>query len=322
MPTDAEAFSMPSYNANYIDGIQIWRLRSNGQPECLRPGQPRFDIMAAAIMLGFDIMESRPWRRRMKQHADSMFSYIEGRNLPLPTGRIHSEEAIQNYSEDFIRRCRENSPIAILHDLGNSQWARTLKADWSGRGYFNPQIAATVEYNIQVRYLATISYTNSPVGHQVLIFWQIIDKIDDAAVAFTEARRRAKRYAEQHKERQSKEERRRAEYHLQRYHSMIARVGMTVAHEMEHVFTGYLLKNPRAHTPPPVTYGGFGTYAFGESGRYLEGDVFGGFLDMKLEVSRNMEVIAVRTYAQTFILSYDQVNAIIKRRRSRLPSLF
>lgn len=98
---------------------------------------------------------------------------------------------------------------------------------------------------------------------------------------------------------------------------MITRVGITVAHEMEHVFTGYLLKNPTTHTPPNVSYGGFGTYAFGESGRYLEGDVFGGFLDMKLEVSGNMEVIAVRTYAQTFILSYDQVKAIIRRRKSR-----
>lgn len=28
---------------------------------------------------------------------------------------------------------------------------------------------------------------------------QIIDRIDDAAVAFTEAKRRARRYAEQHK---------------------------------------------------------------------------------------------------------------------------
>lgn len=165
MPTDAEAFSMTSYNANYIDGIQIWRLRSNGQPECLRPGQPRFDIMAAAIMLGFDIMESRPWRRRMKQHANSMFTYIEERDLPLPPGRIRSEEAIQNYSEDFIRRCRQNSPIAILHDLGNSQWARTLKADWSGRGYFNPQMAATVEYNIQVRCLAAILYAKFPLEY-------------------------------------------------------------------------------------------------------------------------------------------------------------
>lgn len=92
-----------------------------------------------------------------------------------------------------------------------------------------------------------------------------------------------------------------------------------MAHEMEHVFTGYLLKDPKTHTPPSVSYGGFGTYAFGESGRYMEGDVFGGFLDMKLELSSDMEVNAVRTYSQTFILSYDQVNAIIKRRESRLP---
>lgn len=118
-----------------------------------------------------------------------------------------------------------------------------------------------------------------------------------------------------------------ANFQLHRYHSMMSRIGITVAHEMEHVFTGYLLMDPRAHTPPNVDYGGFGRRAVGESGRFMEGGVFGGFLDMKLEVATNMEVMAVRTYAQTFILSSDQVNAIIRRGKSRrtftgLASLF
>jgi hypothetical protein len=55
--------------------------------------------MAAAIMLGFDIMESQRWRRRMRAHASSIFSYIrEDLGLPLPPGRIWSDEAIGNYS--------------------------------------------------------------------------------------------------------------------------------------------------------------------------------------------------------------------------------
>lgn len=153
----------------------------------------------------------------------------------------------------------------------------------------------------------------------ILISCQIIDRIDGVAKRYMDAKRLARRYADERKDQHSERERRHAKDYLKRYHSMIARVGITVAHEMEHVFTGYLLKDPKTHTPPPVTYGGFGTYAFGESGRYMEGDVFGGFLDMKYELSSDMEVNAVRTYSQTFILSYDQVNAIIKRRKSRLP---
>lgn len=83
-----------------------------------------------------------------------------------------------------------------------------------------------------------------------------------------------------------------------------------------------MLRDPLAHTPPNVSYGGFGDDVLGKSGRFLEGGVFGGFLDMKLEVVSNMEIIAVRTYyAQTFILSSDQVTAIIRRRKSRLPFL-
>lgn len=145
---------------------------------------------------------------------------------------------------------------------------------------------------------------------------QIIDRIDDAAIAFTNAKRQAKRFAEEHRKDDYEEETQRAKFHLHRYHSMITRIGMTVAHEMEHVFTGYLLRDPTAHTPPSVSYGGFGDDVLGESGRYLEAGVFGGFLDMKREVPTRMEVIAVRTYAQTFVLSSDQVNAIIRRRKS------
>lgn len=145
---------------------------------------------------------------------------------------------------------------------------------------------------------------------------QIIDRINDAAITFTNAKRQARRFAEEHRDEEYKDETRRAKFHLHRYHSMISRIGMTVAHEMEHVFTGYLLRDPTAHTPPSVSYGGFGDDALGESGRYLEAGVFGGFLDMKLEVHTRMEVIAVRTYAQLFVLSSDQVNAIIRRRKS------
>jgi hypothetical protein len=159
MPTDGETFRMTSYDSNYIRGIQIWRIDSNGEPEYLRPGQPQFDIMAAAIMLGFDIMRSQPWRRKMRAHANEMFSHIQDTlGLPLPPGRIWTEENIEDYIEDFIRRCRQDCPVAILNKLGSRVWARTTKSDWSGRGGFNPQVAAIVEYNIQVKDLHPTSF--------------------------------------------------------------------------------------------------------------------------------------------------------------------
>jgi hypothetical protein len=147
---------------------------------------------------------------------------------------------------------------------------------------------------------------------------QIIDRINDAAIAFREAKHWAKRFEDQRKSQDMQRQKEKAKIALQRYHSMMCRIGMTVAHEMEHVFTGYLLRDPLAHTPPEITYGGYGDDQVGESGRFVEGGVFGGFLEMKREVATNMEVMAVRTYVQTFILSYDQVKAIIKRGKSRL----
>lgn len=167
MPTDVESFRLPSYEANYIDGLQIWRMSPTGQPQCLSPGQPQFDIMAAAIMLGLDIMDTQLWRSKMRTHANDMFSYIQTvREVPLPPGRIQTETSINYYIEDFIRRCRRDFPIAILNDLGNSQWARTSKSDWSGRGGFNPQVAAIVEYNVQVKLFCPACFTRVRIRNQ------------------------------------------------------------------------------------------------------------------------------------------------------------
>lgn len=54
---------------------------------------------------------------------------------------------------------------------------------------------------------------------------------------------------------------------------------MTIAHEIVHVFTSYLLKDPFWHTPGDVTLPGWGSMIngreVGESGRFLENGVFG-----------------------------------------------
>jgi len=100
---------------------------------------------------------------------------------------------------------------------------------------------------------------------------------------------------------------------------MMCRLGMTSAHETEHIFTGYLLKNPLEHTPPEITYGGFGSTLWGESGRFLEGGVFGGTVDMRLDLNEGIEKIAVTTYSQTYVLSQSQITAIIRRSESPFP---
>lgn len=122
----------------------------NEKPEALKPGDPLFDITAAAIILGYDIIDTLIWRRRMMAHARLIFESIKRQGLPLPPGRSNTAEAIKGYVEDFINRCRSDNPITILNNLGATLWARTLKSEWSSRGTFNPQVSATVEYNLQV----------------------------------------------------------------------------------------------------------------------------------------------------------------------------
>lgn len=151
-----ERFQVADRHANYVDGVQIWKMGPNEKPEALKPGDPLFDITAAAIVLGYDIMDTPIWRKKMMAHARVIFEIIEREGLPLPPGRCNTAEAIKDYVEDFINRCRSDNPCAILNNLGGTLWARTLKLEWSGRGTFNPKISATVEHNIQVRRQTTI----------------------------------------------------------------------------------------------------------------------------------------------------------------------
>lgn len=58
-----------------------------------------------------------------------------------PTGRYENEWKLMLTRRLFV---------VILHDL-RRQTARTMKADWSERGPFNPHMAATIEVNIRVR---------------------------------------------------------------------------------------------------------------------------------------------------------------------------
>lgn len=63
------------------------------------------------------------------------------------------------------------------------------------------------------------------------------------------------------------------------------RLGITIAHEICHVLTSFLLYDPNATTPPQAVYGScYGSEVQGEAGRYWEYITFGGFIDMRASI--------------------------------------
>ncbi|KAL2258384.1 hypothetical protein VTK26DRAFT_8320 [Humicola hyalothermophila] len=66
-----------------------------------------------------------------------------------------------------------------------------------------------------------------------------------------------------------------------------------MAHELVHVYVLYLQRAAGVHTPPDITYGGYGDENTGESGRYWEYLTLGGFVDMRMSAD-GMEAVALR----------------------------
>ncbi|KAK4153798.1 hypothetical protein C8A00DRAFT_43361 [Chaetomidium leptoderma] len=84
-----------------------------------------------------------------------------------------------------------------------------------------------------------------------------------------------------------------SETNTRRFRNLHFRLSVTMAHELVHVYNLYLQYSSDEHTPPQITYGGYGDSVVGESGRYWEYKVLGGFVDMR-QSPDGMEVVALR----------------------------
>ncbi|KAG6018354.1 hypothetical protein E4U43_002753 [Claviceps pusilla] len=107
----------------------------------------------------------------------------------------------------------------------------------------------------------------------------------------------------------------------ERFRTVLFRMGVTFAHELCHVFTNYLVRNPKLHTPPSVSYGPWRNGKVGESGRQWEWLTFGGYVDMRM--GSQMERVAIRDENETKVAIFGpQVIAkMLHRDFSGLPFL-
>ncbi|KAJ4417538.1 hypothetical protein N0V82_006097 [Gnomoniopsis sp. IMI 355080] len=96
------------------------------------------------------------------------------------------------------------------------------------------------------------------------------------------------------------------------------RLSITMAHELVHLYNLYLRRQRSQHTPPDVTYGGYGDKRTGESGRYWERRIFGGVVEMR-DNSDKMEIIGIRdtNYTKCSRITTEAINGILARDLNR-----
>ncbi len=103
---------------------------------------------------------------------------------------------------------------------------------------------------------------------------------------------------------------------LDRFRTLHARLAITMAHELVHIYILFLCRSRSQHTPSTMTYGPFGDSRVGESGRFWEGIVFGGYIDMRRATGEiPTEAIAIRDQAKRYAwrLTPDAVYGILRR---------
>ena len=103
---------------------------------------------------------------------------------------------------------------------------------------------------------------------------------------------------------------------LCRFKTLHVRLAITMAHELVHIYILFLRRSRSKHTPTSMTYGPFGNERAGESGRYWESIVFGGYIDMRHTTGPfPAEAIAIRDKLGRYAwrLSPDAINGILGR---------
>ncbi|OAA72272.1 hypothetical protein ISF_01345 [Cordyceps fumosorosea ARSEF 2679] len=102
-------------------------------------------------------------------------------------------------------------------------------------------------------------------------------------------------------------------------YSIVFRMAVTLAHEMCHVFSAFLLRSPVAATPPSVVFGPFGNEAQGEAGRFWESVIFGGYVDMQLKTDGFSVVIRSLDGGIVYIIQDKAINCFLRRDFGSLP---
>lgn len=118
VPRKDDVVKPAEYQGNVLGGIRIYLLVSYWSVQALNANTPRFDVMAAGLMLGLDFLDPRsfnggpppPMFRKLVACGEAILTEAERGDIPLPANRNSSPEYVRSYALDFMARMRNDFP--------------------------------------------------------------------------------------------------------------------------------------------------------------------------------------------------------------------
>ncbi|KAG6000183.1 hypothetical protein E4U43_001673 [Claviceps pusilla] len=280
---DQNLSELPRRLAGLKVGVPRAKLITN--PNDLRMlglDDPIFKCIAVAAQFGLDLLHSRCGFRSLKLTGIKILE-LRKEEDDEDDEDDHGPEPDRNMepTQSFLQRTVEDFPVVIVRDLKGIN-GRTTKGDWSPDA---PHQAAIIEINVVL------------VNMFIEALESLQNNVQPGNMEMSEGLR------------------------WERFRTILFRIGATIAHELCHIHTHYLIRDRILHTPPAVSYGPYTNEIVGESGRYWESLTFGGYIDMRM--GSGMERVAVRHGLgdKTAIIGPHAIAKMVHRDFTDLPLL-
>ena len=231
----------------------------------LAPGSAVFDCTASVIGLALDLLECRPSIAALRSMTNGVAKVaLELRHL------VDDDSGIDKKIKEYMALIRGSFPHVVItkrQGMSNKN-GRTTKRDCAGE--FEPKAAAVIEISQTVGLIRLLC--REKATFQEADATQLMTRLINAREDLRNSKPNA----------------------VGRFRTLHARLAITMAHELVHVYNLFLRRDRAEHTPLDIKYGPFGNSMTGESGRYWEHIVFGGYVDMRLDKASGVEAIAIR----------------------------
>ncbi|KAI0544174.1 hypothetical protein F4679DRAFT_589726 [Xylaria curta] len=236
---------------NGLHGFSLAARREDGYVP-VPPNDEMFTSLAVAVNIGLEMLETPSGRTALHRLGHALVQARAQRSdsaLEPFTGDLNRME---EYVDHFLERVRGDYPRVTLQRFPGGVLASTDPLmPTSHLRDFRPKQAAGFAYNLEKVESMVIAYN-----------------------AYTRAARGSKASV----------------FYLERWQNFLFILACATAYELTHLFTLYLsLYSDWPPTPKEITYHGYSQGQGGESGRWLEGVLYGGSLELYNERTEGPE---------------------------------
>ncbi|KAG5980140.1 hypothetical protein E4U55_004363 [Claviceps digitariae] len=250
IPRHIERSQLPMKLAGFaVYASQANSIKNLEDVQSLDSSDPKFICIAVAVQFGIDLLCSRRGFRALALGGRRILDTMK-QIKPIDKDPLKCKE----YAKDFLERIVQDFPVIVLRDLKKGTNGRTYKQDREEQKLHQ---ASIIEINV---------FRNTLIRKEKLV--DMLLNAQQSLQISSNAQQNQQQLSDGRK--------------LERFRTILFRIGVTFAHELCHIFTGYLLGNAGWHTPPNVFHGRPKNIEIGESGRLWEALTFGGSMDMRM----------------------------------------